>query len=269
MSGGQVDTSPAVAPTDEVAWSWRPFLVYVLPYVVYMLLNTLEPARPEPAVEPRPAQHAAGWFELGIPYRYYPLVYTIKVALTALVMLALWRDYARLDWHVSPLAIAVGLLGIVVWIGVCELHLEPAVLGPLGLGSFVEVGQRAAFNPLAELAKQPALAYAFLAIRFLGLVVIVPIIEEMFLRGFLMRFVTDNRWWTIPLASVSTTAVLVTGALFALSHPAELFAAIAWFALVTWLMFRTRNLADCIVAHAVTNLLLGAYVVSTGAWRYM
>jgi len=48
-----------------------------------------------------------------------------------------------------------------------------------------------------------------------------------------------------------------------LSHPGEVFAAVAWFSLVTWLMVRTRNIWDCVVAHAVTNLLLGVYVVGS------
>jgi uncharacterized protein len=56
-----------------------------------------------------------------------------------------------------------------------------------------------------------------------------------------------------------------------LMHPAELLAAAVWFTLVTWLMLRTKNIWDCVVAHAVTNFLLGVYVVFMGgdAWRLM
>jgi membrane protease YdiL (CAAX protease family) len=39
--------------------------------------------------------------------------------------------------------------------------------------------------------------------------------------------------------------------------------------MVTWLMVRTRNIWDCVVAHALTNLILGIYVVTTGTWRLM
>ena len=52
-------------------------------------------------------------------------------------------------------------------------------------------------------------------------------------------------------------------------HPGELLAAFVWFSMVTWLMVRTRNIWDCVVAHAVTNLLLGIYVVTTGNWQLM
>jgi len=54
-----------------------------------------------------------------------------------------------------------------------------------------------------------------------------------------------------------------------LLHPAEMVAAAVWFSLVTWLMLRTRNIWDCVAAHAVTNLLLGIYVVTTGEWQFM
>ncbi len=54
-----------------------------------------------------------------------------------------------------------------------------------------------------------------------------------------------------------------------LIHPAELLAAAVWFSMVTWLMVRTRNVWDCVAAHAVTNLLLGVYVVTSGEWRFM
>jgi hypothetical protein len=48
-----------------------------------------------------------------------------------------------------------------------------------------------------------------------------------------------------------------------------LLAALVWFSLVTLLMVRTRSMWDCVVAHAVTNLLLGIYVVYSGSWALM
>jgi len=267
-----MDSAPAQPSVDPAARTGRHWLLYVVPFIVYMLLNTLEPTPPKPAVNQ--PEHAAkpekgGWFTLGIPYSYYPVVYSAKVGITALLMLALAREYRQLPWRVSPLAGAVGAVGVVLWVGICLLELEPRILGPLGLDSVLGTGERAAFNPLAQLKDQPALAYGFLAVRFLGLVLIVPIIEELFLRGFLMRFITDSDWWQVPIAGITTTAVAITTAAAMAMHPAELLAELAWFSSVTWLMFRTKNLTDCIVAHAVTNLLLGIYVVTTGNWRFM
>ena len=74
----------------------------------------------------------------------------------------------------------------------------------------------------------------------------------------------DN-WWQIPFGDVNRLAVIAGIALPVLYHPEKL-SALVWFALVTWLMVKTRNFWDCVVAHAVTNLLLGIYVVSFNQW---
>jgi CAAX prenyl protease-like protein len=110
----------------------------------------------------------------------------------------------------------------------------------------------------------------FLSVRLFGLAIVVPVIEEFFLRGFAMRFVMEKDWWKVPFGTVNRVAIVVGTVLPMLSHP-ELLAAAVWFSLVTWLMLRTKNIWDCVVAHAVTNLLLGVYVVVMGgeAWRLM
>jgi hypothetical protein len=66
---------------------------------------------------------------------------------------------------------------------------------------------------------------------------------------------------------VTSLAVVVGTAVPMLMHPAEMVAAAVWFSLVTWLMVRTKNIWDCVAAHAVTNLLLGIFVVTYGQWQ--
>src|SRR5205085_2234687 len=112
-------------------------------------------------------------------------------------------------------------------------------------------------------------AYGFLAVRFIGLVVIVPVIEEFFLRGFVMRFVMKDRWWEVPFGSVNRTAVIIGTALPILLHPQEAVAALVWFSAITWLMIRTRSIGSCVLAHAITNLMMGIYVIVTGNWWLM
>jgi membrane protease YdiL (CAAX protease family) len=71
----------------------------------------------------------------------------------------------------------------------------------------------------------------------------------------------------VPFGDVTRTAIVVGTAFPMLSHLGEIFAAAVWFSLVTWLMIRTRNIWDCVAAHAVTNLLLGIYVVTQEQWQ--
>jgi CAAX prenyl protease-like protein len=247
----------------------RPWLTFLLPFAVYMVVGSFEPAPPKPAIvladgTSRPAINQ-NWF--GLEYHQYPIVYTVKIALTIGAMFFVLPGYRQFPFRVSLLAIAVGVIGVVLWTALCQMQLERKLLTPLGLDKFLGLGDRPAFNPLEELAATPVWAYIFLAIRFLGLALVVPIIEEFFLRGFLMRFVVRDNWWTVPFGTLTTAAAVMGTAVPVLMHPGELLAAFVWFSLVTWLMVRTRNIWDCVAAHAVTNLLLGIYVVTQHQWQ--
>ena len=102
-----------------------------------------------------------------------------------------------------------------------------------------------------------------------GLAILVPIIEEFFLRVFLVRFVMHVDWFKIPFGKVDRLGLITSIAFPILMHPAEIFAAAVWFGMITWLMLRTRNIWDCVAAHAVTNALLGAYVIYFNDWQFM
>jgi len=234
------------------------WLVFLLPFVVFMLVTALEPTAPE-----KPGGAAIG---LNIPYAAYPWVYTAKIVLTMLAVVFVLPGYRQFPFRVSPLAPLVGVVGIFVWVGLCKLHLEAHLWTAL---NWEWTGQRSGFNPFGQFPDQPVAAWSFLAVRFVGLVAVVAVIEEFFLRGFVMRFVVDADWWKVPFGKVNATAVIAGTAVPMLMHPGELLAAAVWFSMMTWLMVHTRNIWDCVVAHAVTNLLLGLYVVFWDDWTLM
>lgn len=238
-----------------------PWLTYLLPLAVFMLVGTWEP-------RPTVGNGLQGW--LAVSYEYYPLVYTLKIALTVTAMWFVLPGYRAFPLRINGWSILVGVLGVAVWVGLCELQWEQRLLPRLGLGWLVDMGARSAYNPFAELRAYPAVcAWSFLAVRFVGLALVVPVIEEFLLRGFLMRFVMAPEWQKIPFGQVTPMAVVV-GLLFPmLMHPGELLAAAVWFSLITLLMVKTKRIWDCVVAHAITNFLLGVYVVASGHWRLM
>ncbi len=250
----------------------NPWIVCLLPFVVFMLIGSLEPVPPAPAAEGGAAATAAKpWLDLGIEYRHYPLVYAAKIALTVVAMIFVWPGYRQYTRRISFLGLGVGIIGAAVWIALATWQRQwmPLLADKTGIEWFKTLGERSAFNPVEQLRDQPTLAYGFLAVRFLGLAIVVPIIEEFFLRGFLMRFVMKERWWEVPFGNVTRLAVIVGTAIPVLMHPQEALAALVWFSAVTWLMIRTRSIWDCILAHAVTNLLMGIYVIATGNWWLM
>ncbi len=242
-----------------------PWITFLLPFVVFMLAGSLEPISLE-----EPGGEAIG---LAIPYTLYPWAYTAKIALTVAAVVFVLPGYRVFPLRVSPTAVVVGVVGVVVWVGLCHLQVEQRflvpLLKPIGMDWLVGAGARSGFNPLEQLSDNPAGAWAFLAVRFFGLAVVIAVIEEFFLRGWLMRFVVAEDWTSVPFGKVNATAVVAGTLIPMLMHPAELLAAAVWFSMVTWLMVRTRNIWDCIVAHAITNLLLGVYVVAFDEWHLM
>lgn len=261
----------------------RQLLAFVLPFVVYMVLQTLEPEPVVPTADGAAALEGGNfddvdvasdevtttWLGIAIPGRYYPAMYTLKVLVTLGVLLFFLPLYLRWPLRVSPLAIGVGAVGVVLWVVCAWLDPTARWIASLGedhwLASLLGGGERPAYNPLGVLGPTAA-GYGFLAIRLFGLALLVPVIEEAFLRAFLMRYVMHDNWTEIPFGVVNRMAVAAGILVPVLYHPEHL-AALVWFSLVTWLMVRTKNFWDCVAAHAVTNLLLGIWVVTTGSWE--
>lgn len=237
------------------------WLAFVLPMAVYLAVGAIEPSLSQ-------GDEAPHW--PAISFRHYPLIYGAKIALSAAAVAFVFPRWRKFPFRVSVWAVPVGVAGFGLWIGLCRLGLEPQWLGKLGLGRLVDFAARPGYNPFEQLAGSTWLVWSFVAFRFVGLAVLVPLVEEFFLRGFLMRFVVRPDWWNVPIGQLSAAAIAVSLVYPILSHPgSEWFAAVAWFSLITAILARTKNIWDCVAAHAVTNLLLGVYVVISGEWRLM
>ena len=192
---------------------------------------------------------------------WYPSTYVIIIAGTAILLALAFPGYFKTKFSVSWWGLIVGVVGIVVWIGLVEIDRRF-----IHLGEYMSPHGRDAFNPLQELKGNPSWMWQFMTIRFAGLVLIVPFIEEFFLRGWLMRYIDDPDWDQIPIGAAGQWAILGVVGYGVLSHVGEPLAAAAWFGMVTWLYLKTKSIWDCVLAHAVTNLLLGIFVVWTGSW---
>lgn len=243
--------APPPGPPPEPPTNYGPAAAWetcFLPMLVFLLAALVEPSRSGGGI--------AGM--LGIDYDLYPTIYALRVAATLMVLFACWRSLrgwlGRPAWWTIPLGIAL----TIPWVALAKAQRE--------LGWFAGDTGRVGFDPFEIYGSDTPAAWAYLALRGLGLVVVVPIVEELFLRGFLMRFAIDEQFWLVPFGK-ATAATLAVCALYAVgSHPAEAAAAIVWFGAVTCVAARTGRPADCIIVHAATNLALGAYVVWSGDW---
>ena len=195
------------------------------------------------------------WDELKLNDSFYPTLYSIACLSAFVAMLFMLPTYLKkMPFRISPLAIAVGVAGIFLWVGIWWLNNE------FGIGT---ASKRAAFNPFVELSDNPTWMWTFLGIRLLGIALVIPIAEEFFTRGFLMRYCEDIDWDQIPVGEATWRGWAGILAYAAFSHQ-EIIAALVWFGLVTWMYLKTKNIWDCVVAHAVTNGLLAAFVIYFG-----
>lgn len=105
------------------------------------------------------------------------------------------------------------------------------------------------------------------AIRVAGAVLVVPVMEELFWRSFLLRYLVRERFLSVPIGAFSWGSFLLTTALFGLEHH-QIWAGMAAGAIYNLICYKTRSITHCVLAHAVTNLLLACYVLQSGKWYF-
>ncbi len=194
---------------------------------------------------------------------WYPLLYSLLVfcMAVALVWLLAGKPIIQPHWRVLP-GIVVGLVGIGLWIGLCSLQWEQQVTK--FLPTWLQPEERVGFNPLEQLSGFSL--WAFLAARLVGIGLIVPIVEEHFWRGFLLRWLIDPEWEKVPVGEYSLSSCAIVTLMFTLAHP-EWLAAATYCLLLNGFLYWKKDLWSCMVAHAVSNLVLAAYVLVFGVWQ--
>jgi len=153
-----------------------------------------------------------------------------------------------------PLAIAVGLVALGVWI-------SPQWL-------FGAAPRTDGFHP--HFFGSEGWPYTLnLTLRFFRMVIIVPIVEELFWRGFLLRFLVREDFEKVPFGTFTWRSFLIVTVAFCFEHTRpDWLAALVTSALYNLVAYRTRSLTACVVAHAVTNLALGIYILETKQWGF-
>jgi membrane protease YdiL (CAAX protease family) len=220
------------------------FLPYIAPYLAYV-----------------------GIAAIPSDYLTVELNYLFRIISVFVLLCWAWRWYSPLNGPRSPwvstlVGAGTGIIGMVVWI---------ALLAP-----FVSTENL-----------QPWSSHAFL-LRLLGAGLLVPIFEELMMRGFVLRFALqwdharktaqeeplnialDERSINdVPPGSWSWLAIILSTLVFASGHTMQEWpAAVAFSLLMAFLWVQRKDLVACITAHAVTNITLALYVVSTGNWQY-
>jgi CAAX prenyl protease-like protein len=107
-----------------------------------------------------------------------------------------------------------------------------------------------------------------LALRSLRAIVLVPIMEELFWRAWMLRWFIRTDFQKVPLGTYNAVSFWIVAGLFASEHGTYWDVGLAAGIVYNWWMIKTKSLGDLILAHAVTNACLCAYVITTGRWEY-
>jgi len=210
-----------------------------LPFALYMVILVTAPlvADAVPALDGR-------W------------LYPVKVATVAVALVLLWRQFGelktqRLGLGGTLLAVAGGVAVFLAWIN-------------LDLPWLSIAADRAGYVPLAA---DGAVDWRLALPRLAGAALVVPVMEELFWRSLVMRWLDRRDFLAAPAGAVSLRALLISSLVFGLEH-------YLWFAgILAGLVYgqlyrRSGNLWSPIIAHAVTNGLLGVWVLWSGQWQF-
>ncbi len=219
----------------------RKILAYALPMLLFIALLGLGSALKTSA---GPLWRAAPEF----------WIYPLQTMLCAGLLCYSRRDY---DFHALRrpfFTAAIALFVFLLWIAPQQFFHFPARV--------------AGFNP-DTFAASPWLYGTTLFLRFLRLVLIVPLVEEIFWRGFFLRFLIAERFQSVAFGTFSWLSFAVVTLAFGFSHlRPDRPAAIITGALYNFVAYRTRSLSSCVLAHGLTNLALGLWILATKQWGF-
>lgn len=227
--GGAVDEAPMFS---RAAWARiLPFITYIFFILVADLLGRL------------------GWNAHDLRW-----LYAVKISAVMLMLVIFRRHYtelrdARLGLGAAIVALVTGAVVLVLWVSLDA--------------DWMIIGAPDGFNPVTN----GRIDWLMVAVRIFGAALVVPVMEELFWRSFLMRWIDNADFEKVEPAKISLKAFVVTTLLFGFEHNLWLAGIVAG-AAFSVLYVRHRTLWSPVLAHALTNGLLSIWIVTTGNWTY-
>ncbi len=210
-----------------------PALIRVLPFGLFLVLTSCQ-----------------GKFFAGSEYWFY----LIKTLVGGGLIWLMLPTVTEMRWKFSWAAVGVGIVVFAIWVGLDSLYPK-----------FGKAGTP--WNPHTHFGDASPLAWLFIIVRLVGSTLIVPPLEEVFYRSFVYRSIAKADFQSVPLNHFAWLPFLGTAVVFGFAHYEWLAGILCAFA-YQGLVLRTNRLGDAMTAHAITNLLLGLWVVFRPAWHF-
>lgn len=226
--------------------SGSPTLPRVAPFVIFILLT---------AGQGKFGPASAYWF------------YLAKTLVGAWLILEIRPWVSEMRWAFSWEAVLVGIGVFGLWIGLSgEWGAQDFLWAKLGFANAPDKTD-SIWDPQIQLGGYSGLTWFLLAVHVLGMTLIVPPLEEVFYRSFLYRYLANHDFLSVPMSRFLTWPFVATVAVFGFSHN-EWLAGILCGMAYQWLVIHKNRLGDAMTAHAITNFLLGTWVVWKHQWHY-
>lgn len=186
-------------------------------------------------------------------------IYPAKIITVAAALWLFRTEYVELRAKFSGLLlpVGIGLAAIIIWIAIDPFY--------PGLSKITTGEAPRVFDP--HTLSTPVAFWGFIGVRVFGAVVIVPIMEELFWRAFMIRWLVAEDFQQVPVGTYTGKAFVIVAALFALEHDQWL-AGLICGGLYNWLYGQRRDIFTCVIAHAVSNAALAAWVLLKGDWKF-
>jgi CAAX prenyl protease-like protein len=223
-----------------------PVAARVAPFIIFVLLT---------AAQGKFGAQSAYWF------------YLVKTIIGAWLIFEMRPFVPEMRWAISWEAIVAGVAVFILWIGLNPFYpTQSELFAKLGFTKSFS-NQLSVWNPNVQLGNNSFAAWFFISIHILGMTLVVPPLEEVFYRSFLYRYIANQKFLSVPLNKFLPLPFFLTAIFFALEHQQWL-AGFLCGLIFQWLVLKKNRLGDAITAHAITNFLLGIWIVGKHAWNF-
>ncbi len=216
-----------------------PSVPWIAPFAVFMVLLALAPSLP-----------------FGQPWESI-----LRVTVLTLVLVTLSGDVMR------SLRIRHVLPSIALGVAVCAMWVAPDLLVP-GWRSHWLFQNSVTGTLKTSIAPEELANPLVVVLRIVRAALLVPILEELFWRGWLPRWIVNTDWQKVPIGTYNTLAFVGTALLFASEHGPYWEVGLLCGLIYNWWLWRTKSVGDVILVHAVTNAALSAFVLVTKRYEY-
>ncbi len=192
---------------------------------------------------------------------YFEWLYPLRFVAAAIVLWYFWPELKKLNWRFGWFGPVAGAAVFLAW------------MAPSWFAFFGWTHQHAD-SPLgpALAALSPTARWTWIVFRVAAAVVTVPIAEELAFRGYLARRLISREFDSVSFTSLTLFSICLSSAVFGLEHMKDFMdwqhlalGTLAGLAFAAALRWRGR-MGDAVIAHAVSNLLLAAWVLGFGDW---